>query len=93
MDAHKGQLHFDLLKAIIISGEAPKAVCENVRHTIAGLFPNHEHRILDSIDPNWVGAVGAAQLAKAQIEYPDALEGWHTCILEPEFASGKHDEL
>lgn len=78
-----GTLQFGSLKAIILSGEAPGSVFDNVRYTIEVNFPGSQDRILDSIEPVWVGAVGAAQLAKSRVEYPDRFEPRMSCLLEP----------
>lgn len=68
-----------------MSGEAPTWLWEGVRYAVAESFPQNQHRILDFIEPAWVGAVGAAQLAKAQIESPDKLDVMQGCFLDPFF--------
>lgn len=78
-----GTLHFGSLKAIVIGGEVPKHAFDGVRYTIEINFPGSKHRILDSIGPIWVGAVGAAQLAKSRVEDPGRFEAQAMCSREP----------
>lgn len=92
-----GNLHFDFLKAIIVSGEAPKAATDALRTTIVSVLPELEDRFRDEIEPNWVGAVGAAQLAKVQIDTPSIFEDTAICFMESEDiqagSAEQHDEL
>lgn len=92
-----GSLHFDLLRAIIISGEAPKSATQYLRNIIVVTLPDLADRLSDEVAPNWVGAVGAAQLAKGQIDTPSIFEDTMPCIFESEEAQVKmpneHDEL
>lgn len=92
-----GSLHFDLLKAIIISGEAPQSATRYLRNIIVVTLPDLADRLRDEVAPNWVGAVGAAQLAKVQIDTPSIFEHTMTCIFESEDTQVKmpneHDEL
>jgi hypothetical protein len=92
-----GNLHIDFLKAIIISGEAPKAATDALRTAIVSVLPDLKDRFRDEIEPNWVGAVGAAQLAKVQIDTPSIFEDTAICFLGPEDiqvgSPEQHDEL
>lgn len=92
-----GSLHFDLLKAIIISGEAPKSATQYLRNIVLVTVPDLADRLSDEVAPNWVGAVGAAQLAKVQIDTPSIFKDTNICIFESEDAEvkmpGEHDEL
>ena len=56
--------------AIILSGEAsPKAMSE-IREAIASALPSLQDKLQDSIEPLYVGAVGAACWARQQVLHP-----------------------
>ena len=80
----------DFLRAIIISGDAPRRSIEKIRTIVEEVFRGHKEKIHDSIDPSFVGAVGAALLAKFYSEHPEELEEQVSFShgLDPE-----HDEL
>jgi hypothetical protein len=64
------------LGAIIISGEnSPDSPSfSRIRDIATRVFPDHQDKIRDTIDPHYVGAVGAAQRARHFIEDPSMLE-------------------
>ncbi|KAJ5369061.1 uncharacterized protein N7496_008821 [Penicillium cataractarum] len=70
-------------KGLILSGEGPQLDFKYLRESIAAAVPDHADKICDSIDPTFVGAVGAAKWAKFQVDHAD------TFFNEP----AGHDEL
>ena len=49
---------------IIFSGEAMPSEFDKVRQVITELIPEFTDRFRDTVDPFWVGAIGAARCAK-----------------------------
>ncbi len=64
----------EFLRAIVFSGEAPAHAFERVRDIVKELLPGQDHKIRDTIDPMHVGAVGAAEWAKLQVDDPRILK-------------------
>ncbi|KAK2772520.1 hypothetical protein FQN53_004607 [Emmonsiellopsis sp. PD_33] len=52
--------YFQDLRAIMIGGEAPRKLFTNIRDAVEAALPEHKGKIRDTIDPHFVGAVGAA---------------------------------
>ncbi|KAM5441433.1 hypothetical protein MferCBS31731_003504 [Microsporum ferrugineum] len=73
----------EVIRAIVMSGDAPKPAFASIREAIAAVLPEHKSKIRDSIDPLSVDAVGAAQWAKLQVLNSELLHD----------ASVLHDEL
>jgi hypothetical protein len=59
------------LRGLILSGEGPRSDFEYLREGIITAVPEHADKICDSIDPAFVGAVGAAKWAKFQVDHAD----------------------
>ncbi|PGH15968.1 hypothetical protein AJ79_02135 [Helicocarpus griseus UAMH5409] len=78
------------LRAVVISGEAPRPAFSNVHDAIINTLPNH--KIYDSIDPLFVGAVGAAQWAKLHVLRPELLKDFDPIDILA-FGDAEHDEL
>ncbi|KAI0008093.1 hypothetical protein F4779DRAFT_642234 [Xylariaceae sp. FL0662B] len=77
------------LRAIVFGGEAPSYAFQSIRNIITDLLPNQVDKIRDTIDPLYVGAFGAAEWAKRQVEDPRILKDIETVTLFPP----SHDEL
>ncbi|KAK2808690.1 hypothetical protein FQN50_004555 [Emmonsiellopsis sp. PD_5] len=76
--------YFQDLRAIMLGGEAPRELFANIRDAVEAALPEHKGKIRDTIDPHFVGAVGAAQWAKRQVLQPEILK---------EIQGFMHDEL
>lgn len=53
----------EYLRAIVFIGDAPSHAFRRLRDIVLGIFPNAEDMIRSSIEPRYVGAVGAARWA------------------------------
>jgi hypothetical protein len=62
------------LHAIVFSGDAPPALIQRIRNIITDLLPGQAEKVRDSIDPLYVGAIGAAEWAKRQAEDPKIMK-------------------
>ncbi|KAK2734526.1 hypothetical protein FQN55_002637 [Onygenales sp. PD_40] len=51
-----------------------KKTIANIRDAVEAALPEHKGKIRDTIDPHFVGAVGAAQWAKRQVLQPEILK-------------------
>lgn len=71
------------LKGLILSGEGPRSDFEYLRQGFIAAIPEDSKKIRDSIDPAFVGAVGAAKWAKFQVDHAE------TFFNEP----AEHNEL
>lgn len=70
--------------AIILSGEAsPKAMSE-IREAIASALPSLQDKLQDSIEPLYVGAVGAACWARQHVLHPALLQDTDLVCFIPE---------
>ncbi|KAK2804951.1 hypothetical protein FQN51_001044 [Onygenales sp. PD_10] len=76
--------YFQDPRAIMIGGEAPRKLFANIRDAVEAALPEHKGKIRDTIDPHFVGAVGAAQWAKRQVLQPEILK---------DIPGFRHDEL
>ncbi|PVH70826.1 hypothetical protein DL98DRAFT_597488 [Cadophora sp. DSE1049] len=57
-------------RRIIFSGDAPASEFEKIREAITKIIPEFSDRFMENIEPKWVGAVGAARLARVYKLYP-----------------------
>lgn len=64
------EFNIDDIWGFVLAGEAPKSAFSVLRDAIVEVFPDHEHLIRDSIDPAFVGAVGAARWNTKESEKP-----------------------
>ncbi|PQE30190.1 vitamin H transporter protein [Rutstroemia sp. NJR-2017a WRK4] len=92
--ANAGHLPAQLedFRYIIFSGTAPQSEFQKLRESIIEAIPEFSDRFIkDSIDPEWVGAVGAARRARQyQVEGPYDWSNLGYVIHDDE---AKHDEL
>lgn len=58
-------------KGLIFSGEGPWSDFQDLREGIVTAVPELADKICDSIDPAFVGAVGAAKWAKFQVDHAE----------------------
>jgi hypothetical protein len=59
------------LRAVMFSGDALSTEMDRIRSIVKAVLPlGHYHKIKDSIDPAYVGAIGAAYQAKALVLDP-----------------------
>lgn len=72
IDGEENSYIRESLHAIVFSGDAGPRAFSSVKKSIASILPGVP--IKDSIDPLYVGAVGAAEMAKKQVEDPSLLE-------------------
>jgi hypothetical protein len=80
---------FEALRAIVFGGDAPSQTFEMLRTIVSDVLPGQVGLIRDTIDPLYVGAIGAAEWAKLQVQNPSILANIIT--VSPE--DGRHDEL
>ena len=65
---------FEFLRAIILSGEASSSDLDQMRDLIRKILPSKLHgKIRDSIDPRYIGAIGAAYQASIFARDPKIL--------------------
>ncbi|KAI9853131.1 MAG: hypothetical protein M1830_006744, partial [Pleopsidium flavum] len=63
------------IRAVILSGEASDRGLDYIRTILSRTFSRSGKEVLqDSIDPLYVGALGAAKCARAQVENPSMFE-------------------
>jgi len=72
---------FYFLRAIIVSGEVSQPSMEELHNVLVEAFPGQESKIRDSIDPLYIGAVGAAFKARYFTLHPEALRDYDYCQL------------
>ncbi|KAI9891957.1 MAG: hypothetical protein M1814_002151 [Vezdaea aestivalis] len=74
------------VRGIVVLADAPSPAVSHLREILPSAVPvNHRHKIRDSVDPNYVAAVGAAVRAREQIKQPR--------LLDPMKPFPLHDEL
>jgi hypothetical protein len=78
--------------AIILSGEAPPKAMSEVRGAITSAIPSIQDKLQDSIEPLYVGAVGAACWARQQVLHPALLQDIDLGTIIPD-EDESHDEL
>ena len=90
---------YEFLRGIIFIGDGDKAAFEQLRHIVENVLPVSEHgKILNIVDPAFVGAVGAAWLARFFEKHPSLLDpissvpGWNMQVHLP-WKEFKHNEL
>ncbi|RDW79830.1 hypothetical protein BP6252_04468 [Coleophoma cylindrospora] len=76
-------------RRIIFSGDAPASEFKKIREAITKTIPEFSDRFIEDIEPGWVGAVGAARLAKIYKSYPHLFEIQEQIYENP----APHDEL
>lgn len=57
-------------RRIVFSGEAAASEFGKIRVAVTDVVPDFADRFLDSIDPLWVSAIGAARLARENTLHP-----------------------
>ena len=88
--ALEGFNRLDDLRAIILSGDASPSAFESLKSAITTAAGRHKDKIRDSIDPLYVGAIGAGERGRHQSLTPGFLESQiDTNIIE----HVSHDEL
>lgn len=65
---------WNAIRAIVISGEAPESAFGDLLRWIPTVLGEHQDKIRSSIDPWYVGAVGAAQRGRYQMLTPSFLD-------------------
>ena len=78
--------------AIILSGEASSKAMSEIREAITSAIPNLQDKLQDSIEPLYVGAVGAACWARQQVLHPVLLQDVDLGTIIPD-EDESHDEL
>jgi hypothetical protein len=78
--------------AIILSGEASPEAMSEIREAITSAIPNLQDKLQDSIEPLYVGAVGAACWARQQVLHPALLQDIDLGTIIPD-EDESHDEL
>ncbi|CZR58727.1 uncharacterized protein PAC_08619 [Phialocephala subalpina] len=66
--------NFNDVRAVVFSGEATKDGFEKVKHTLEGALPGLKNRFRFSLDPFWVGAIGATQRGRHVALNPKSLQ-------------------
>jgi len=61
------------LRAIVLNGDAPIQAFHRIRNVVVKVLPASTDKVRDTIDPLYVGAVGAAEWAKLQVRIPRML--------------------
>lgn len=89
---------YGFLRGILFIGDGNKAFFQQIREIIKSVLPVSEHnKILDSVDPSFVGAAGAAWVARFYEKYPKILDpvtsGQKACYREDIYKEFTHDEL
>ena len=64
---------WDDVRAVVISGDASESGLQHLRSCIDGALGQHKDKLLDSIDPLYVEARGAAQRGRHQVLNPNFL--------------------
>ena len=62
------------LPYITFSGDAPASEFQKIRESIIKAVPEFSGRFIESIEPRWAGAVGAARLAREYRLNPEAFQ-------------------
>ena len=65
---------WDFFRAIILNGDASDSAFQTLHHYMAGALGEHENKIRDSINPLYVGALGAGQRGRHQVLNPKLLD-------------------
>lgn len=80
---------FDYLRAVVLSSEALGSDMNEMRDLIRQALPSELHdKIRDSVDPGYIGAIGAAYQARIFIREPRILVdsddglGWESFVHE-----------
>jgi len=61
-------------RRITFSGDAPASEFQKIRESIIKAVPEFSDRFIESIEPRWAGAVGAARLAREHRLNPEAFQ-------------------
>lgn len=73
-DSEEGYELAEDLRAIVVSGDSPLQSFQDIRKIIVNALPGQAGKIKDTINPLYVGAVGAAEWAKRQVQDPKILK-------------------
>lgn len=87
---HYGPAQLSDFRRIIFSGDAPDSEFQKIRESVEEIFPDFADRFVEGIEPKWVGAVGAARLARLFTFHPERFR------MEPgygEEVNYEHNEL
>ncbi|KAI4273366.1 MAG: hypothetical protein L6R38_006356 [Xanthoria sp. 2 TBL-2021] len=80
---------WDIVRAVVISGDASESGLQRLRSCVDGALGQHKDKMQDSIHPLYVEAMGAAQRGRHQILNPRFLDD---IIVSPNIFV-EHDEL
>ncbi|KAL8822344.1 MAG: hypothetical protein Q9191_006918 [Dirinaria sp. TL-2023a] len=83
--------HFEFLRAIVVSSEVSQPSVAQIHTALIEAFPRQESEIRDSINPPYVGAVGAAFVARYFSARPEVLEDKRNSISHA--GKSDHSEL
>lgn len=75
------------LRAVVISGDAPESAIGDLLRWIPAVLGVHKDKIRNSIDPQYIGAVGAAHRGRHQVLTPGFFDDIDSSNIVP------HDEL
>ncbi|KAH8652594.1 hypothetical protein BGZ60DRAFT_419900 [Tricladium varicosporioides] len=100
LDKQPGELNdaYSFLRGILFIGDGQKAFFQQIREIIQNVFPTSEHnKILDLVEPSFVGAAGAAWLARFYEKHPKLLDtitsGPNWIGRQEIYKNFRHDEL
>lgn len=66
----------EYLRAIVLSGEASTTGMAEMRQALTAGLPEFQNKLLMFLDPQFVGAFGAAQRARHIIQDPSFMDPW-----------------
>ena len=67
------------LRAVVLSGEASDKAMQEMRSALATALPQYQDKSRVTLDPHWVGAIGAAQRARHIVLNPEFMESAIHC--------------
>ena len=83
----------DDLRAVTLSGSASASGFESLRNVVAAALGHRKDKIRATIEPHYVGAIGAGQRGRWQLRNPGFLDDFMSTMREGTPSFREHDEL
>lgn len=89
-----GQSKLDELRAVIVTGDASPFAFKSLRSAVSAALGHRKIKIVDGIEPLYVGAIGAGQRGRWQLRNPGFVDDFMSGgVPEGALSYREHDEL
>ena len=88
-----GYNNLDDLRAVTLSGSASPSAFASLKTAVSAALGHREDKIRDTIEPLYVGAIGAGQRGRWQLRTPGFLDDFMSTMREERISFRERDEL